>query len=213
MLRAMRRLVLVLAVALVAAPAATSTATASPRLELGITDSGAAYYGDGSVYPTLRELHAAILRVHLNWGGKLGVARGKPVEPADPEDRAYDWRLYDRIVLAAAANRVQVMFTIFGTPPWANGGHSPTHAPRDVSALEDFSYAAATRYSGSYTRADGTTLPAVRRRRAWLRRVRAPAVLRLTRGDAVDGAARRARRDARQHRRPRARAAAAVPAP
>jgi hypothetical protein len=102
MLRAMRRLLLVVLVAAVAAPAAT----ASPRLRLGITDSGAAYYGEGSMYPTLRELHASVLRVTLNWGGKLGVAKRKPVEPADPGDSAYDWRLYDRIVLSAAANDV-----------------------------------------------------------------------------------------------------------
>src|SRR3954468_11670816 len=141
-----------LAVLLAAAPAAS----ASPRLRLGITDSGAAYYGDGSLYPTLHVLHASLLRVHLNWGGRLGVARGMPVEPADPDDRAYDWRLYDRIVLAAAANDVDVVFSIFGTPPWANGGQTPTHAPRDTAALEDFAYAAATRYSGTYERADGT---------------------------------------------------------
>jgi hypothetical protein len=153
--------------AAIVATAVVPAATASPRLRLGITDSGAAYYGNGSLYPTLRELRASLLRVHLNWGGKLGVARRRPVEPADPDDRAYDWRMYDRIVLAAAANDVDVVFTIFGTPPWANGGQSPTHAPRSTDALEDFAYAAATRYSGSYERADGVVLPAVRRWTAW----------------------------------------------
>jgi hypothetical protein len=159
----MRRLLLVVLVAAVAAPAAT----ASSRLRLGITDSGNAYYGDGTMYPTLHELHASLLRVTLNWGGKLGVARRKPVEPADPEDPAYDWRLYDRIVLSAAANDVEVLFTIFGTPPWANGGQTPTRAPRNAAALEDFAYAAAMRYSGTYARGDGTVLPAVRRWTAW----------------------------------------------
>jgi hypothetical protein len=157
------RLLLAALLAAVAVPAAT----ASPRLRLGITDSGAAYYGNGSLYPTLRTLHASLLRVHLNWGGRLGVARRRPVAPADPEDRAYDWRMYDRIVLAAAANGVDVVFSIFGTPPWANGGQTPTHAPRDTAALEDFAYAAATRYSGTYERADGRRLPAVRRWTAW----------------------------------------------
>jgi hypothetical protein len=163
MLRGMRRLLLVFAVALLTAPAAT----ASSKLRLGITDSGSAYYGDGTLYPTLHELNASLLRVTLNWGGKLGVARRKPVEPADPDDRAYDWRLYDRIVLSAAANHVEVVFTIFGTPPWANGGQSPTHAPRSTAALEDFAYAAAMRYSGTYARNDGTVLPVVRRWTAW----------------------------------------------
>jgi hypothetical protein len=159
----MRRFLLVLLAALVVVPAAG----ASPRLRLGITDSGAAYYGSASFYPTLRQLHASVLRVHLNWGGKLGVARRKPVDPADPDDRAYDWRLYDRIALSAEAKGVEVLFTIFGTPPWANGGAPPTRAPRNASALEDFAFAAATRYSGTYERSDGTMLPAVRRWTAW----------------------------------------------
>jgi hypothetical protein len=157
------RVLLAALVFLLAAPAAS----ASPRLRLGITDSGAAYYGDGSLYPTLHALRASLLRVHLNWGGKLGVARRMPLEPADPDDRAYDWRLYDRIVLGAAANDVEVVFTIFGTPPWANGGAPPTRAPRSTDALEDFAYAAATRYSGAYVRRDGVVLPAVRRWTAW----------------------------------------------
>jgi len=147
--------------------AAASAAQASPRLRLGITDSGAALYGDASMYPTLRELRASVLRVHLNWGGRVGVARRKPRDPSDPEDGAYDWRAYDRIVLAAAAHRVEVLFTIFGTPPWENGGRAPTRAPRDTAELEDFAYAAATRYGGTYARADGTVLPAVRRWTAW----------------------------------------------
>jgi hypothetical protein len=158
-----RRALLVVLVVLAAAPAAH----ASPRLRLGITDSGAALYGDNSMYPTLRELRASVLRVHLNWGGRVGVARRKPRDPSDPEDSAYDWRAYDRIVLAAAANRVEVLFTIFGTPPWENGGRAPTRAPRDTAELEDFAYAAATRYGGTYARADGTVLPAVRRWTAW----------------------------------------------
>jgi hypothetical protein len=163
----MRRVLVVLLVFVSAASASAADASASPRLRLGITDSGAAYYGPSSMYPTLRRLHASVLRVHLNWGGKIGVARRRPVDPSDPDDPAYDWRLYDRIVLSAAANRVEVLFTIFGTPPWANGGSPPTRAPRDTAWLEDFAYAAATRYSGSFSRADGTVLPAVRRWTAW----------------------------------------------
>jgi len=161
--RVARRVLLVVLVVL----AAASAAQASPRLQLGITDSGAALYGDDSLYPTLRELRASVLRVHLNWGGRAGVARRMPRDPSDPADTAYDWRPYDRIVLRAAESGVEVLFTIFGTPPWANGGRLPNRAPRDTAALEDFAYAAATRYSGTYERADGTILPRVRRWTAW----------------------------------------------
>ena len=119
-----------LAVAAVAALLCTAAADASPGLRAGITDSGGAYYADpASFYPALGQLGAQVLRVHLNWGGKLGVARRRPVEGTDVDDPAYDWRLYDRIVLGAERQGVEVLFTIFGTPPWANGG-----APADARA-------------------------------------------------------------------------------
>ena len=62
---------------------------------------------------------------------------------------------------------VEVLFTIFGTPPWANGGRPPTRAPRSAEPLREFAYAAATRYSGTYVRADGVVLPRVRYWTAW----------------------------------------------
>jgi len=143
-------------------------APSSPRLLLGFTDTAGAFYDeDGTIFPTLEELGARVLRVHLQWGGKRGVARRRPVAGADPADPAYDWRPYDRIVLAAAAGGVQVLFTVFGTPPWANGGAAPTRAPRTAFRLEEFAYAAASRYSGTWVRADGVTLPAVRLWTAW----------------------------------------------
>lgn len=159
-----------LAAALAAAapsrPAAA--APASSRLLLGFADTGGALYDQGGdLFPMLGELNARVLRVHLQWGGRRGVARRRPLVGADPADPAYDWRPYDRIVLRAAAQGVEVLFTVFGTPPWANGGAPPTRAPRDPFRLEEFAYAAATRYSGDYVRADGVTLPAVRLWTAW----------------------------------------------
>ena len=142
-------------------------AEASPRLRLGITDTAAAYYHPGELFPVLEELRASVLRAHLNWGGRLGVARRKPVDGTDPDDPAYDWRIYDRMVLTAQTHGVEVLFSIFGTPPWANGGQAPTRAPRNADRLEEFAYAAATRYSGTYVRRDGTVLPAVRMWTAW----------------------------------------------
>jgi hypothetical protein len=145
-----------------------SAAAASPGLRGGITDSGGAYYGQpADFFPALEELGVHLLRVHLNWGGRLGVAKRKPREGTDPEDHAYDWRLYDRIVLEADQHGVEVLFTIFGTPPWANGGQAPTRAPRSADPLREFAYAAATRYSGSFAQADGVVLPRVRYWTAW----------------------------------------------
>ncbi len=150
----------VLAVAAVALTC-VSAASASPGLRGGITDSGGAFYDEpGEFFPVLEELGVQILRVNLNWGGRLGVARRRPVEATDPDDPAYDWRLYDRVVRDANRHGVEVMFTVFGTPAWANGGHPPTTAPRNASQLREFAYAAATRYSGS-------ELPRVRYWTAW----------------------------------------------
>jgi hypothetical protein len=162
------RRVLSLCAAVCIAGTSAAAATASPGLRGGLVDSGGAYFSEPrTFYPVLGELGAQLLRVHLNWGGRLGVARRKPVEGTDHGDRAYDWRVYDRIVVGAAEQHVEVVFSIFGTPPWANGGQAPTRAPRNEALLREFAYAAASRYSGTYRRPDGTLLPAVRLWTAW----------------------------------------------
>ncbi|NUR75736.1 MAG: hypothetical protein HOQ28_05545 [Thermoleophilia bacterium] len=156
------------ALLLAAAAVAASSASAAPKLQLGITDSGDAYFADPQTfYPRLGELHAQLLRVHLNWGGRLGVAQRRPENGFDPADPAYDWSRYDRIVLRADEQGVRIVFSIFGSPRWANGGQLPTRAPRHASDLQDFAFAAAERYAGDYVRDDGVTLPAVRRWTAW----------------------------------------------
>ena len=62
---------------------------------------------------------------------------------------------------------VQVLFTIFGSPAWANGGQLPTRAPHRAGDLMDFSFAAAQRYGGEFMRDDGIVLPRVRYWTAW----------------------------------------------
>ena len=54
-----------------------------------------------------------------------------------------------------------------GRRGWANGGQSNNRAPKNFQDLYGFAYAAAARYSGSYTGTDGRTLPAVRLWAAW----------------------------------------------
>src|SRR3954454_3824299 len=164
----MRRIALALAALAAALAAAAGGAQASPRLQLGVVEHAMAYYEDpAKFYPLLGRLHPQLLRVNLNWGGPLGVARRRPVDGADPLDRAYDWSLYDRIVLNAHAVGVDVIFSVFGTPAWANGGHPTNHAPTNAARLEEFAYAAATRYSGAFRRRDGVLLPAVTQWIAW----------------------------------------------
>jgi hypothetical protein len=70
-------------------------------------------------------------------------------------------------VLDAERHGVEILFTVFGTPGWANGGQPPTRAPRNAAWLREFAYAAATRYSGTHVRRDGVRLPRVRYWTAW----------------------------------------------
>jgi hypothetical protein len=153
--------------ALAAAALAVQAATASPRLRVGLTDSGGAYFDRGGFFPLLALTHAQVLRVQLYWGGKRGVAQTRPEEPREPSDPAYDWSDADRVVLAAHELGTQVLFSIFGTPAWANGGKPTNRAPIDQDDLWYFAYAAAMRYSGTYERADGVVLPPVRLWTAW----------------------------------------------
>jgi hypothetical protein len=153
--------------AVVLAIVCATSAQASSGLRLGIADGSDAYSEQPSFYSDLGKLHAQLLRVQLHWGGVLGVVRGRPENATDPSDPAYDWGAYDEIVQSADKENVGVVFTIFGTPSWANGGGPATRAPAKAADLRAFAYAAAQRYSGSYQTADGTTLPRVRYWTAW----------------------------------------------
>jgi hypothetical protein len=125
----------------------------SPHMLIGINDEQDALYGDPpTAFQTLKELRVQVLRVNLYWGGnKWAVANSKPTDPTDPGDPAYRWALYDRLVQYANTNGIQVLFSILGTPGWANGGQRPNRAPKNAVDLQNFAYAAAERYSGYWT--------------------------------------------------------------
>ena len=166
-----RHLLRAVALLLVATAIAAFTAgagTMSPGLRVGIVENAGALGGDPyRFYRLLGELRVDVLRINLNWGGPLGVARRRPENAADPRDEAYDWRRYDATVLRAARGGVDILFTIFGSPRWASGAQKPNRPPREASDLRAFAYAAALRYSGRFRRSDGVVLPAVRLWTAW----------------------------------------------
>jgi hypothetical protein len=149
-------------------------ANAAPHLLVGLLDETDTLYGNpDKSFPILKRLRVQVLRVDLYWGGKtgitkkFGVTRRKPVDAADPSDDAYNWGIYDRTVNYASQYGVQVLFTIYGTPPWANGGKGPNVAPTKAADLQKFAYAAATRYAGDFPGEDGRPLPAVKLWTAW----------------------------------------------
>jgi len=163
-----KQLVALAATLAAAAGLAVPAATASSNMKVGISDEGATFFDDqAKVSGAYRSLGTQVLRVNLYWGGKLGVAKYRPFDGSDPRDAGYNWALYDRVVQYAGAYNLKVLFSITGTPRWANGGQSSNRPPRNFQDLYKFAYAAAARYSGSYTGTDGRTLPAVRLWAAW----------------------------------------------
>jgi Glycosyl hydrolase catalytic core len=151
-----RVLVLILGAALLVAVTAQSTtasksAPASKRLLVGIYDEAETLGRPDRAFPVLGTLGVKAVRANLYWGGPNGVAKRRPDRPTNPEDPAYDWFKYDRMVTMAAEENIKVVFAIVGTPRWANGGKATNRAPLRAAYLRDFARAAATRYSGFFT--------------------------------------------------------------
>jgi Glycosyl hydrolase catalytic core len=167
--------VTVFAAALVAVP----SAGAARGMLIGLYDEPQTFGNATRAFPLMRTLRTQVVRVNLYWGSSagrtgtgLGVARRRPAKPRDPNDRAYNWSLYDRTVQLAQRYRIKVLFAIYGTPGWANRGSAPNVPPRSMNDLRDFAYAAARRYSGTFkpggTDSDyAAPLPAVRHWLAW----------------------------------------------
>ncbi len=154
--------------ALVAALVGASTAHASKFIQKGIYDDAQILYGNpDKVFPILQELHTQVLRVNLWWGGPNGVARRRPASAANSLDPAYDWATYDRTVRLASAYKMTVLFTVIGTPAWANRSAGWNAAPTNPVDLQLFVRAAARRYSGTFKLPDGTTNPRVSKWLAW----------------------------------------------
>ena len=136
---------LLLLVGLVVAAVAAAPARASDWIQLGLVDTTEAIGNTSRFSTTMATLRPQIVRINLSWGGVLGVARERPEDGTNPEDPAYEWDKYDAAVIAASQRGVQVLFTIFGTPWWANGGQPQNRAPQSFQRLKEFSYAAAFR--------------------------------------------------------------------
>ncbi|MBA3348705.1 MAG: hypothetical protein H0T13_09115 [Actinobacteria bacterium] len=162
------RAFLVVAALVATAAVCVPAASASRFLQHGIFDDASIHYGDpDQVFPQLKTLRTQLIRINLIWGGVNGVAKRRPVRPTNPDDPAYDWSPYDRTVNYAAQYGMKVVFSIIGTPPWANKAAGVNVAPTNALDLQRFAAAAALRYSGTWKAADGRNLPPVRSWLAW----------------------------------------------
>jgi Glycosyl hydrolase catalytic core len=149
----------------VAATASPDQALASRGMLVGLYDPVQPIIAPEKTFAIYSKLRVQVMRMDLAWGAY--VAKKKPEHPADPADPAYNWDQYDQLMLNAKKHKIQVVFTIYGTPRWANGVKKLNRAPTKMVYLRQFAYAAAKRYSGTFQRDDGTVLPSVRKWMAW----------------------------------------------
>jgi hypothetical protein len=164
-----RSLGVLAAIILLAAGLSVPAAQAKQHMLVGLQDDAMTLFGNPTfTFRTLKQLRVQIVRINLNWDK---VAKRRPAHPQDPADPAYDWTVYDRAIRYAGQNGMQVLLTILFVPSWANGGKPRNVPPTNYNDLRNFSYAAATRYSGHYIpntdSFDEVYLPAVRYWLAW----------------------------------------------
>ena len=136
------------AILLVAAGLCVPAASAKAHMLIGIQDDSMTLHGNPQfTFSTMKQLRTQIVRINLNWNE---VAKRRPAHPQDPADPAYDWTVYDRAIRYAGQFGMQGLLSILFTPSWANGGKPRNVPPNNYNDLQNFAYAAATRYSGHY---------------------------------------------------------------
>jgi hypothetical protein len=142
---------------------AASARKATPFL-LGIEDNAQILGNSAAVLPDIQALAPQVFRFTIFWSQ---IAKQKPVQARNSDDPAYDWSAVDQTVNRLTALQIPILLTIVSTPAWAGGGSAGLKAPKRMLDLQDFAYAAASRYNGQHVDASGATLPKVNRWEAW----------------------------------------------
>jgi hypothetical protein len=131
---------------------------------LGVEDNAQLLGNAAAVLPDIQKLDPAVFRFTIFWSQ---VARRRPATARSCDDRAYNWSKVDLAVKQISALHIPLLLTIVSTPAWAGGGSKGLAAPKRMSDLQNFAYAAADRYNGTHVDASGATLPSVVRWEAW----------------------------------------------
>ena len=84
----------------------------------------------------------------------------------DPNDPAYRWSRYDRVVDGLARRGIAAIFNVYRSPSWANGGRGPAWAPSEAD-YGAFMTALARRYDGVTPDRDGLVHGPVELFQAW----------------------------------------------
>lgn len=118
-------------------------------MPVGFHDDATFRWGGGAAADLDRAsaAHASVIRTIADW---RTIAPTRPRSAANSFDPAYRFGNLDDFVQNAQRRGLQAMITIWGTPPWANGGNGPNVAPASPDDLADFGRAIADRYSGRY---------------------------------------------------------------
>lgn len=115
------------------------------------------------------DANARIIRVNIHWSSI--VSGGRPANPRDPADPAYNnLRTIDQAVRNAEVHGFDVLLTSYSAPSWAEGAGRPGKVdpgtwkpnPNDYA---DFGHMLAERYGGSYP--PSNPIPAVEYFQAW----------------------------------------------
>jgi hypothetical protein len=126
------------------------SATAADRMWVGFQDDPVLRYDaarHGEMDLAAQTNNAKVLRTIVVWHQ---VAPERPANAANPFDPAYKFDDLDELVRNAQARDMEVLMSIWGTPPWANGGKKPQYLPTKMADFQNFSRALASRYSGRY---------------------------------------------------------------
>ncbi len=147
-----------------ATPAPPVTEAEQTGLLVGLEDDAQVLTYREETLRTMSRLGVDLTRFQLRWDL---IAPTRPADPERPDDPAYAWTAYDEAVIVAKRRNIRILFSILGTPAWANGGQAFNYAPDDIEDLRAFALAAARRYSGTFQLPDGRRLPKVDLWAAW----------------------------------------------
>jgi hypothetical protein len=129
-------------------------AAAAPRLKTG--------FADGTLFDRAVDARASVARLPVAWRAVVG---GRPDDPRNPADPAYNFSGVDALVNAATERGLRVLLTVSHAPAWAEGPNRPSGATAgswkpSPRAYGNFARALAKHYSGG-------AFPRVRFYQAW----------------------------------------------
>lgn len=148
------RLLLALAACIAVVGIATPASPAGGPLETGLVATVDFRGPDADLaYSRARAAGATFIRIYTSWEQIGATEPAKGSNARDPGNPAYDWSSLDDALTRTRTHKLTPIINVLGAPRWAWGRRS-SQEPGDgavrpsLTALADFSAAAAERYSG-----------------------------------------------------------------